>query len=99
GDHADAAVGAGQMIGEIDESCCTYRHQHVGAQPGAALPILPLGTDQRAQHEGREQADQRVEKIIELEGMDEFHGALIRIEASADSSYSDIFDSQMTAQA
>ena len=33
-----------------------------------ALPVLPLRADQRAEHEGRGQADQRVEEIVDLEG-------------------------------
>jgi len=73
GDHAHAAVGAGQMIGEIDEGRCAHRDQHIGAQAGAALPVLPLGADQGAEHEGREQADQCVKEIIELERMQESH--------------------------
>ncbi len=100
GNHAHAAVGAGQMIGEIDEGGGAHRHQHIGAQPGAALPVLPLGADQRAEHEGREQADQRVEKIEELEGVQELHLVLlIRIRNRAiDSSYAVIFDSRMTVR-
>jgi len=31
---------------------------------------LPLGADQRAQHEGRAQADQRVDEIGGLEGVE-----------------------------
>ena len=60
-------------VGKIDEGRSPDADQHIGAQAGAALAILPLGADQGAQHEGDEQADQRIEEIVELESMDELH--------------------------
>src|SRR5262249_28580562 len=74
GDDAHRAIGAGYAVGEIDKGRRANADQHVGAQTGAALAVLPFGADQRAQHEGDEQADERIEEIVELERMDELHG-------------------------
>src|SRR3954465_2302379 len=76
GDHPHRAVGAGQVHGEIDEGGGADRDQHVGTQARGALPVLPLGADQRAQHEGREQADQRVREVSDLEGRQKPHGPI-----------------------
>ena len=72
--NAHSSVSAGQSIGEIDKGGSSNRNQHVGAKAGAALAILPLRPDQRAEHEGNREADQRVEKIKELKCLDELHG-------------------------
>ena len=61
------------MIGEIDEGGGADRHQNVGPQARAALPVLAFGADQRAQHKRDEQADQGVEEIVKLKGLDELH--------------------------
>jgi hypothetical protein len=53
---------------------------------------LTLGPDQRAQHEGGKQADDRIEKGIELEGLDEAHapapGTAARFRLPRPASYS-----------
>jgi hypothetical protein len=46
GDHPHASIGAGGMISEIDEG--GGRHQDVGPQARAALPVLAFGADQRS---------------------------------------------------
>jgi hypothetical protein len=61
------------VICEIDERRCPDGDKDVGSQTRATLAILPLGADQGSEHEGRQQADQRVEEIIKLEGLDEAH--------------------------
>ena len=61
------------MHGEIDKRGGAHRHQHIGAQPRGALAVLPFGADQRAEHERRGQADQRVDEIGGLECCEELH--------------------------
>ena len=73
GDHPHAAVSAGKMHGEVDKSGSPDRNQHIGAQAGGALAILPLGADQRAQYEGHSEADQRVEEIGGLKSGQKLH--------------------------
>ena len=51
-----------KMHADVDKGGGADRHQHVRAQAAAALPILPLRADQRAEHKGAEQAYERVEK-------------------------------------
>jgi hypothetical protein len=63
------------VIGKIDKGGRADRDEDVGAQARAALPVLALGPYQGAEHERDQQADQRVEKIIKLKGLDELHGA------------------------
>ena len=80
GDHPHRAFGAGQMHREIDEGGRADRDQYIGAQTGGALPVLPLGADQRAEHERREQADQRVDEIGDLECREKPHVRLDKLE-------------------
>jgi hypothetical protein len=56
------------MHRKIDEGGGAHRNQHVGAQPRGPLPVLPLRPDQGAKYECRGQADQGVEKVVDLEG-------------------------------
>ena len=48
----------------IDKRGGAYRYQDIGAQPCAALPILALRPDERAEYKSDKQADQRVQEII-----------------------------------
>ena len=61
------------MHADVDKGRGADRDQHMGAQTAAALTILALGPDQSAEHEGREQADQRIKKIADREGMKKRH--------------------------
>jgi hypothetical protein len=45
----------------------------MGTQAAATLPVLPLGSDRGAEYEGGEQAEQVVEKLGQLEGIQERH--------------------------
>ena len=74
GNHANAALGSVEAVCKIDKRGSADRDQHIGSQTGAVLAILPFGTDQRSQHEGGQQTDQRVEKVIELKSLNETHG-------------------------
>ena len=58
--------------------------QHMGAQTAAALAVLALGTDQGAEHKGREQADQRIEEIAESEGVKKRHDGRLSNSCAAD---------------
>jgi hypothetical protein len=66
GDHPHAAVRAGQVVGEIDESGGADRDENIGAQARAALPVLAFGANQRAEHERSKQANEGVEEVEEL---------------------------------
>ena len=57
--------------GEVDEGGGTDRDQHGRAQPGGTLPVLALGPDQRAEDEGRREADHGIEEGVEFEGLNE----------------------------
>ena len=61
------------MVGEIDKGSSPDRNQHIGAQSGTSLPVLPFSTNQRPQHEGGEQADQRVQEVEELKSLQKSH--------------------------
>jgi hypothetical protein len=74
GNHAHRTISTGQVHGEVDEGRRANGDQHVGAQARGALPILPLRTDQGAEHKRRGQADQRVDEIVNLEGGQKPHG-------------------------
>jgi hypothetical protein len=65
--------GAGDAHAEIDERRRSHSHEHIRAQAGGTLSILPLRADQRAKHEGRREAESRVEKREKVEGLDEAH--------------------------
>ena len=60
GNHARAAIGAADAKGHVDEDGRAHRHQRVGAQARGTLAELALEADDGAQHEGAEQADQRI---------------------------------------
>jgi hypothetical protein len=62
------------MHGEVDKGRRANGDQHIGTQARGALPVLPLRTDQCAEYKRRGQADQRVEKIVNLEGGQKPHG-------------------------
>jgi hypothetical protein len=51
----------------------------MGAQAAAALPILPLRADQRAEHKGGEQEDERVEKVRKCERANESNGIIAQL--------------------
>jgi hypothetical protein len=57
GNHAHPAIGPRRAQPKVDKGRRAHRHQHIGAQPRRALAPLPLQPDQRAQQEGRQQAD------------------------------------------
>ena len=73
GDDLRGAGVAVEMHSDIDEGRRADGDQHVRAQTAAALPVLPLGTNQTAKDEGSEQVDERVEEVIESEGIEEGH--------------------------
>ncbi|KAG0922985.1 hypothetical protein G6F32_014438 [Rhizopus arrhizus] len=74
GDHPHRLGTAGDAHAQVDEGSGAHRDQHVGAQAGGALPVLAFGADQRAKHEGGQQADHGVGEGAGLEGFNEAHG-------------------------
>jgi hypothetical protein len=73
GDHPHGFSVAGDAHAQIHEGRCADRDQHIGAQPGGALAVLPFCADQRAEHERGDQADHGVQEGVQLEGLDEAH--------------------------
>lgn len=74
GDDARGLDHARDARGQVDEGGRADRDQHAGPEAGGALPVLPLRADQRAEDEGRGQADHAVEEGVEIEARDEPHG-------------------------
>ncbi len=60
GQNPGRPLGAHQPHAEIDEGGGAERDQRIGAQAGVTLAILPLGPDQRPEHERDEERDERV---------------------------------------
>jgi hypothetical protein len=63
GDHLGGAGVAIEVHPDVDKGGGADGHESIGPQPTGALPVLPFGPDQSAQHERSNQADQRIEKV------------------------------------
>ncbi|CAH1654633.1 hypothetical protein CHELA17_20882 [Chelatococcus asaccharovorans] len=73
GDDARGTIGSRDEKREIDKGCGTHRDENIGAQARAALPVLPLDADQRAEEEGAEQTHKGVEQRGKIESLYELH--------------------------
>jgi len=71
GNHANASLGSGEVIGEIDKRRGSDRDKNVGSQPGTSLPVLPLSPDHGSKHECGQKADEHVQEVIQLKRLDE----------------------------
>ena len=80
GDHPYRAFFCGQVHREIDKGGRTHGDQYIGPQTGGPLPVLPLGADQGAENERRDEADQRIDEIGALECREKPHVRLDRLE-------------------
>ena len=60
GDNLGRAGIAIEMHADVDEGSCAHGDQHMRAQAAAALAVLALSPNQPPEHEGRDQAHQRV---------------------------------------
>ena len=54
-----------QVHPDINEGGSADRYQHMCSQPTAALPILALRPNERAEYERAQQTHQRIQKIVE----------------------------------
>src|SRR5580658_5069388 len=61
------------MHPDVHECGGAHGNQHVRSQTAAALPVLTLRADKSSEHESAKKADQRIEKIAEVERVQECH--------------------------
>jgi hypothetical protein len=59
------------MHPDVYEGSRADRNKDMGPQSAAALPVLALGSDHRAEHKCGEETDQRIQEIADSERVQE----------------------------
>jgi hypothetical protein len=62
------------VICKIDKRRRSDGNEHIGSQSSASLAILPFSPNPGSKHKCGQQADQRVQKVVELKSLKKTHG-------------------------